>query len=245
LVLIRSEHVYYPLIEAGYTVDFASPRGGAAPIDEGSRKRDDPENKRFLEDKAIVEQIQNTIPLSEVDPKKYQVIHFAGGHGVMWDFHNNEDLNRVAAAIYENGGIVTAVCHGPAALVNVKLSNGRYLVDGKDVNSFTNSEEEEVGLAKAVPFLLESKLKERGAKFYAGKNWENKVVVSDRLITAKIPNRRRLWVRKSLNWRRQQTESRRRRTFRNGTDESIRLELELHQFTAAAFGQSTWRSTYG
>lgn len=105
----------------------------------------------------------------------------------MWDFHNNEDLNRVAAAIYENGGIVAAVCHGPAALVNVKLSNGRYLVDGKNVNSFTNSEEEEVGLANVVPFLLESKLKERGAKFQGGKNWANKVVVSDRLITAQNP----------------------------------------------------------
>lgn len=180
-------HVYYPLIEAGFSVDFASPRGGAAPIDESSRNLDDPENKRFLEDQDLLDRIQNTLALAKVDPKKYQVVHFAGGHGVMWDFPSNEDLNRIAAAIYENGGIVAAVCHGPAALVNVKLSNGRYLVDGKDVNSFTDSEEKEVGLADTVPFLLESKLKERGAKFHAGANWENKVVVSERLITGQNP----------------------------------------------------------
>lgn len=180
-------HIYYPLVEAGFSVDFASPRGGAAPIDESSRNLDDPENKKFLEDTDLVTRIRNTIPLAKVDPKKYQVVHFAGGHGVMWDFPDNEDLSRVAAAIYENGGIVAAVCHGPAALVNVKLSNGKYLVEGKDVNSFTDSEEKEVGLADTVPFLLESKLKGRGAKFHAGGNWENKVVVSERLITGQNP----------------------------------------------------------
>ena len=105
----------------------------------------------------------------------------------MWDFPNNKDLSRITSTIYENGGIVGAVCHGPSALVDVKLSNGKYLVEGKDVNSFTNAEEEEVGLAKEVPFLLETKLKERGAKFHAGKNWENKVVVSERLITGQNP----------------------------------------------------------
>lgn len=180
-------HLYYPLIEAGFVVDFASPLGGAAPMDEGSRKLDDPMNKKFLEDKEASKKIANTTPLGKVGPAKYLVIHFAGGHGTMWDFPNDENLARVTAKIYEQGGIVAAVCHGPAALVNVKLSNGEYLVKGKDVNSFTNAEESEVGLDKVVPFLLESKLKERGAKFRGGPNWSKTVVVSDRLVTGQNP----------------------------------------------------------
>lgn len=185
--LSEVSHVYYPLVEAGFSVDFASPGGGKAPVDESSLKFDDPVNKKFVEDKTIFSRLDNTIPLANVDPKKYQVIHFAGGHGTMWDFPESPDVNRVAAEIYENGGVVAAVCHGPAALVNVKLSDGKYLVDGKDVNSFTDAEEQEVGLAKAVPFLLESRLRERGARFHGGKNWENKVVVSGRLITGQNP----------------------------------------------------------
>ena len=180
-------HIYYPLIAAGFKVDFASPKGGAAPMDESSRKLDDPENKKFVEDKALMERMNNTIPMSQIDPKKYGVIHFAGGHGAMWDFHNNSDISRVAATVYENGGVVSAVCHGPAALVNVKLSNGEYLVKGKDVSAFTDAEENEVGLNKTVPFLLESKLKERGAKMHPGKNWQDQSIVSERLVTGQNP----------------------------------------------------------
>jgi putative intracellular protease/amidase len=180
-------HIYYPLVEAGFEVEFASPKGGAAPMDESSRKSDDAENRRFLESKELMSRIQSTLPLAKVDPKQYQIIHFAGGHGAMWDFHNNEDLNRVAAAIYEAGGVVSAVCHGPAALVNVKLSNGEYLVKGKDVSAFTDAEEAAVGMTQVVPFLLESRLRERGATVHAGSNWQDQVVVSGRLVTGQNP----------------------------------------------------------
>jgi putative intracellular protease/amidase len=185
--LSEVSHVYYPLTKAGFSVDFASPNGGKAPLDEESLKLDDSDNKKFIEDKRLFHRLENTIPLGKVNSTKYQVIHFAGGHGAMWDFPNSPDVKRVTVDIYENGGIVAAVCHGPAALVNVRLSNGKYLVDGKDVNSFTDAEEKEVGLVEVVPFLLESKLRRRGAKFHAGKNWENKVVVSGRLITGQNP----------------------------------------------------------
>ncbi|WP_413581770.1 type 1 glutamine amidotransferase domain-containing protein [Bdellovibrio sp. HCB288] len=180
-------HVYYPLIKAGYKVDFASPKGGAAPMDPGSRDPKDEDNKRFLEDRAAMKQIERTLPLAKVDPKKYKVVHFAGGHGAMWDFPNNPELSRVAAGIYESGGVVAAVCHGPAALVDIKLSNGEYLIQGKKVNGFTNAEEEEVGLTKVVPFSLANKLQERGALYEGGKNWENKVVVDGRLVTGQNP----------------------------------------------------------
>lgn len=105
----------------------------------------------------------------------------------MWDFPDNPDINKVTSSIYEKGGIVAAVCHGPSALTSIKLSDGSYLIEGKRINSFTNEEEKEVKKDDIVPFLLESRLKERGAIFEAGKKWQDKVVVDGRIITGQNP----------------------------------------------------------
>src|SRR5690606_20733211 len=114
-------------------------------------------------------------------------IHYAGGHGTMWDFPDNKELAAIAARIYENNGIVSAVCHGPAGLVNVQLSNGKYLIEGKKINAFTNEEETAVKLDKVVPFLLETKLIERGAKFEKSGLWQPHVVIDQRLVTGQNP----------------------------------------------------------
>lgn len=180
-------HIYYPLEEAGFDIEFASPNGGVTAMDESSRKLEDPLNKKFVEDKKLMKALSDTKALRELKASDFNVIHFAGGHGAMWDFHNSEALNKLTAEIYENGGIVSAVCHGPAALVNVKLSNGTYLVKGKDVSTFTDSEEAEVKMTKVVPFLLESKLRERGARIVSAGNWQDQSVVSERLVTGQNP----------------------------------------------------------
>ena len=103
------------------------------------------------------------------------------------DFPDNKELAAITSKIYENGGVVAAVCHGPAALINVKLSNGKFLVDGKKINSFTNSEEKGIGLDKVVPFALETALVKRGAKFQSSDNFQSHVVVNDRVITGQNP----------------------------------------------------------
>ena len=105
----------------------------------------------------------------------------------MWDFPNNKKLAKIAAKIYENDGIVAAVCHGPSALVNIKLSNGNYLVEGKTVSVFTNEEEANVKLENVVPFLLEDKLIERGATVDKATMWQEKVSVDKRLVTGQNP----------------------------------------------------------
>lgn len=184
--LSEVSHVYYPLKDAGFTITFASPRGGYAPVEEESVKLDDELNKRFVEEFDIDDGL-DTAALSGIEGSDFQVIHFAGGHGVMWDFPDNEDINRITAEIYDHGGIVAAVCHGPAALTGVRLSDGSLLIEGKDINSFTDAEEREAGKDKNVPFLLQSKLHSLGAKFSAGRNWSDKVVVDDRLITGQNP----------------------------------------------------------
>ena len=124
---------------------------------------------------------------TDVEAADYDAIYFAGGHGTMWDLPDNDALKRLTADIYEAGGVVSAVCHGPAALVNVTLSDGSHLVDGKELAAFTNDEEAAVELTEAMPFLLETKLRERGARFKAAPNFESNVVVSERLVTGQNP----------------------------------------------------------
>ncbi|WP_426477395.1 type 1 glutamine amidotransferase domain-containing protein [Chryseobacterium sp. CBSDS_008] len=178
-------HPWEVLHRAGYEIDFVSPKGGTPPVDGFDLK--DPVNKEFWENEEYKNKIDHSLTPSQVDPKKYSAIFYAGGHGAMWDFADNKELADIASNIYENGGIVAGVCHGPAGLVNIKLNNGKYLVDGKKINAFTNEEESEVKLTNFVPFLLEDKLKERGAKFEKSGLWQNHVVTDQRVITGQNP----------------------------------------------------------
>ncbi|MCC3454769.1 MAG: type 1 glutamine amidotransferase domain-containing protein [Microcoleus sp. PH2017_40_RAT_O_B] len=171
--------------KAGLMVDFVSPKGGKAPM--VGIDLEDPLNKAFLDDSEQVLRVENTLNPAQIKPAEYAAIFYAGGHGTMWDFADNQELAEIAAAIYEAGGIVGAVCHGPAALVNIKLSDGTYLVADKTVAAFTNEEEAAVGLTDIVPFLLESTLIERGAKFTKVANFQVCVVASDRLVTGQNP----------------------------------------------------------
>ena len=180
-------HPFFALEEKGFGVDFLSPQGGKAPMDEDSRDLEDPFNRAFLERADLVEKLNHTLKPDEVEVQEYGAIFFAGGHGTMWDFPESEKLSEITARIHERGGIVASVCHGQAALVNVRLSSGKYLVDGKDLTAFSNDEEEAAGLTRVVPFLLESKLRERGANYSKAGLWQEKVVVSDRLITGQNP----------------------------------------------------------
>ncbi len=178
-------HPYAVFAKAGFAVDFASVRGGKVPLDGVDRK--DPVNAAFLDDTSLVARLHDSKPSSAVDPARYAAVFFAGGHGTMWDLPDDPGFARVAAQIYESGGVVAAVCHGPAALVNLRLSTGAFLVAGKSVSAFTNEEERAVKLDKVVPFLLEDKLVERGARFHPAPPWQKQVVVDSRLVTGQNP----------------------------------------------------------
>lgn len=132
-------------------------------------------------------QVENTLHPSQVNPAEYAGIFYAGGHGTMWDFPNNPELDRITATIYDRGGVVGAVCHRPAGLVNIKLADGNYLIVGKAVSCFTNEEEVAVEMRDVVPFLLESTLIERGAIHTKSPNLQAHIKVSDRLVTGQNP----------------------------------------------------------
>jgi putative intracellular protease/amidase len=185
--LPEASHPYYALARAGIQVDFVSPKGGKAPMDEGSRDLSDPENARFLADAELMKRVENTLRPDQIDPAAYGAILYAGGHGTMWDFAGNAELARLAARIHDNGGVVAAVCHGPAGLVDVRLADGTYLVAGKKVAAFTNAEEEAAGLTRVVPFLLETALRERGARIQLAPLWAENVAVDGRLVTGQNP----------------------------------------------------------
>lgn len=178
-------HPWDVLHSAGYEIDFVSPQGGKAPVDAFDMK--DAINKKFWDNDLYRNKIENTKKPSEINPDDYVSIHYAGGHGAMWDFADNSEIAAIAQQIYENNGVVSAVCHGPAGLVNIKLNDGSYLVDGKKVNSFTNEEEIRVNLENVVPFLLEDQLIERGAIFEKSEPFTDHVVADQRLVTGQNP----------------------------------------------------------
>lgn len=178
-------HPWEVLSDAGYEVDFVSPRGGKAPVD--GFDLTDPVNKKFWDNAQARQKVENTLTPDAVKPRDYQAIFYAGGHGAMWDFADDTKIAAIASEIYAQNGVVAAVCHGPAGLVNIKLADGSYLVNGKKINAFTNEEEAAVGMEKIVPFALESRLIERGAKFEKSGNWQTHVVTDHRVITGQNP----------------------------------------------------------
>ena len=178
-------HPLAELEEAGIAVEFASIQGGEPPVD--GLDLVDPVNARYWNNPAFRARMRDTQRLADVDASKYSAIYFAGGHGTMWDFPASPDVPRITRQVYEAGGVVAAVCHGPAALVNVTLSDGTYLVAGKNVSAFTDSEERAVKLEKVVPFLLASTLTQRGATHQPAADFTSKVVVDGRLVTGQNP----------------------------------------------------------
>ncbi|EOU9606028.1 type 1 glutamine amidotransferase domain-containing protein [Cronobacter dublinensis] len=178
-------HPLKVLEEAGFDTVIASIRGGQPPID--GFDLSDPVNAWFWNETDFQHRLATTRPLSELNGADYSAVFFAGGHGTMWDFRDSQDAQRIIRDVYESHGVVAAVCHGPAALVDATLSNGDYLVAGKNIAAFTNKEEEEVQATTVVPFLLETALRKHGALHHQAPNWSENVMVDGRLITGQNP----------------------------------------------------------
>lgn len=183
--LPEAAHPWAILDTAGYGIDFVSPLGGMAPMDGADNP--DAVCQRFLDTPALMERTRTTLQPKQALATDYAGILYVGGHGTMWDFPDSGGIARLAADIYEAGGIVGAVCHGPAGLVNLKLSNGHFLVEGKRVAAFTDDEERAIKLQDVVPFLLASTLQQRGAIHVPAPNWQANVVVDGRLVTGQNP----------------------------------------------------------
>lgn len=185
--LTELARAYYVFRANGYSVEIASPRGGRAPvtIDEELTEAD----YAFLNDPEAQRLVSDTQRLGDIDSAAYDAVYFVGGKGAMFDFADNPDAQNVATQIYEQGGVVGAVCHGPAAFIGARLGDGTPLLSGKSVAGFTN--EEELFLipnARAVfPFLLEDKLRKESRHFTEAPKYLDHTVVDGRLVTGQNP----------------------------------------------------------
>lgn len=181
-------HFYEELTKAGYEVDFVSPKGGEVPLDPLSMKLAKDEDKKWLENSEFKKRaIENTKKPSEINPDDYFAIYYTGGHGVMWDFPDNEEIQKIAEKIYSNGGYVTAVCHGVVGLLNLRDEQGNYMIDGKKVTGFTNTEELLSGKTGKVPFSAEDALKSRNAKYSKKRFFKSYAVKDGHIITGQNP----------------------------------------------------------
>lgn len=171
----------------GIIVDVASPKGGQVEADKYDPSKS--YNAKVLVDKAIMVKLNHTIPTNTIDATAYDAVFIVGGKGAMFDLPKDTALQNVIAQIYQQQGTVAAVCHGPAALVNVKLKDGSYLIANKVINSFTNQEEKLFGQKwiKDFDFMLEDKLAERGATFQSSEIMLSHVAIDGRLITGQNP----------------------------------------------------------
>lgn len=184
--LTELSRAYWVFIANGYEVDLASPRGGTPPqvLDEDLIDAD----YAFLNDPAAQAKLAATIPLAEVDPSRYDAVYFVGGKGAMFDFPGNEDIARIVRDIQPRG-VVGAVCHGPAALLDITLADGTPLLQGRRVTGFSNAEELFLieDARTAFPFLLQEALAAQSAGFVEGPMYLDNTVVDGRLVTGQNP----------------------------------------------------------
>lgn len=181
---------YYAFVDAGADVTLASIAGGAIPIDARSLKpkgENDASVERYYDDAALKEAVENTPRFETLDVSSYDAVFLPGGHGTMFDYPESEALARLVETTLDAGKVMAAVCHGPAGLVKAKRKDGSPIVAGRKVAGFTDSEERAVGLENAVPFLLETRLRELGANYASGPDFEPFAVRDGDLVTGQNP----------------------------------------------------------
>ena len=173
---------YDILRNEGIDVDIASIKGGKVNLDPNSTS-DELLNKYT----SFTSHLNHTPSIEDIDVDEYEAIYLPGGHGTVFDFANNEKLANILVHFRDHDKIISSVCHGPSALVGVKTSNGKYLVDGIRLTAFTDSEEKAMGLEDKVPFLTQSKLEEQGAHFITSDDFTSHLEEDRKFITGQNP----------------------------------------------------------
>ena len=174
--------------QAGIAVDYVSPHGGFVPLDPRSMKYTDEAILKIYERADFIRRaLCDTMKPEQIDPGEYAAIYYTGGHGVMWDFPDDPQLQTIARTIYENGGYLTSVCHGIAGLLNIQDAAGNYLIAGKKITGFTTAEEILAGKKAVVPFLNQKVAEARGANFMKKRFYSEYAIKDGRIITGQNP----------------------------------------------------------
>jgi putative intracellular protease/amidase len=181
---------YFKFRDEGFDITVSSPIGGALPFDPGSIKaagENKPVIERFLSDKLAQSVAGSALKAESISVSQFDAVFVPGGHGAMWDLPVHPHAIRIIEEAFAQQKIIASVCHGPAVLVGARRKDGRPIVEGRLVNSFTDAEEIARGLNGVVPFALESQLKKLGANFKGVANWQAFAVQDGLLITGQNP----------------------------------------------------------
>jgi putative intracellular protease/amidase len=180
---------YYHLKDAGVQVTLASPRGGQPPLDPKSNEPDfqTDDTRRFDDDQAAQNELANTAKLAEMKVEDFDAVFYPGGHGPLWDLHNDKYSIALIEGFIAAGKPVATVCHAPAVLLKAKDQNGDPLVKGKEVTGFSNSEEAAVELTDVVPYLVEDQLIAMGGLYQKVEDWNSFAIVDGLIITGQNP----------------------------------------------------------
>jgi putative intracellular protease/amidase len=180
---------YYTFLDSGADITIASLQGGIVPLDPKSELTDWQTDftKRFMNDHQAVHKIQNSNILKNMDTEEYDILFFPGGHGPMWDLGYNQTVAETILKFNSKEKPIGLVCHGVVALLGAKDESGKSIVSGKRITSFSNSEEDAMGLTNIVPFLLENRLISEGGIYRKGVDFESFIIEDGNLVTGQNP----------------------------------------------------------
>lgn len=180
-------HALHVFTQSGLEYDITSIKGGKAPI-YGTDIEGDAVNNEVLADAEFQNRINNTIPINQVNVSDYSAIFYPGGFGLLSDLADNQEVASLAANHYENGGVLAAVCHGPAGFLPITLSSGEKLLASHTVTGFTREEEIDYGTINSIPFLLEESLARTAGQYRKVQPWQEFVIEDGRVITGQNPS---------------------------------------------------------
>ncbi|MDP4530394.1 type 1 glutamine amidotransferase domain-containing protein [Alkalimonas delamerensis] len=179
-------HALDVLLQAGVDYELASIQGGKAPL-YGTDIEGDAINAKILADEKFQQRINNTTAVEQLTIDDYDAIFYPGGFGLLSDLATHEGVARLSARHYEQGGLLAAVCHGPAGLLPITLSSGNKLLAEAIVTGFTREEEVDYGTIDKIPFLLEESLARTAKQYRKGQPWGELVIEDNRVITGQNP----------------------------------------------------------
>lgn len=180
---------YYIFEDEGIEVDIASPFGGDVPFDPLALTDEymTESVERFRGDEDASRKMENSLILSDLDFDEYDAILFPGGHAASVDLPVNEDLAFKLGEFFDSGKPIAAICHGPAALLKAKREDGKPIVFGKKVTSFSNDEEDILQVADKLPILMEDEFAKLGAIYECAEPMQEFAVADGNLITGQNP----------------------------------------------------------
>lgn len=190
LWLSELTHAWHVFAEHGFEQTLVSPAGGAVPLEPRSLTfpNEDRTAKAWRADPARMALLEDTASPDQIDAAEYDAIYFTGGHAVMYDFTDNEGLQRITREIFERGGVVSSVCHGYCGLLDTLLSDGTYLIAGREMTGFSWREEVLARVDKLVPYNAEARAKEHGAHYRKARlPFVSYAVVDGNLVTGQNP----------------------------------------------------------